>query len=378
MQYRKIPGNSEKLSALGFGCMRLPLKGNEHQSIDRERAKQMIRHAIDEGVNFIDTAWGYHQGESEPFLAEVLSDGYRDKVYLSTKLPSWLVTSREDMDWYLNEQLKRLNTDSIDFYMLHLLNDAQWRTFCSLDIFQFLDDIKTSGKARYVGFSFHDHVSVFKNIVDSYPWDVCLIQYNFLDVEYQAGTEGLGYAYDKGIGVFVMEPLRGGNLARNIPPKIQEIWDQAPDKKTPAEWALRWVWNDPRVSVVLSGMSTEEQIQHNIETAESAYPNSLSSEALQLIGKVRSEYRRRIKVSCTGCNYCMPCPSGVDIPGILSILNDAFMFENFEKGKRRYEQFMEGHEASLCTECGACEPACPQGIPIINSLKEADKLFGAT
>lgn len=371
---REMGKTGEKVSALGFGCMRLPTR--DDQSIDVDEATRMLRFAIDNGVDYVDTAWGYHNGQSEPFVGSALQDGYRDKVNLASKLPSWLIKSREDMDYYLNEQLRRLRTDVIDFYLIHALNRRYWKNLKEHDIFEFMDSALASGRIRHIGFSFHDTLDVFKEIIDSYGWQFCQIQYNFVDTEHQAGLEGLKYAAGKGIGVAVMEPLRGGKLATNVRDDILSIWNSSGIDRTPAAWALRWVWNDPDVGVVLSGMSTMDQVRENIETAREASPYSMSSSELAIVDKVREEYKKRIKVSCTGCSYCMPCPSGVAIPTCFDFFNDAYMFDSIEDHKKAYlRSVKKENRASLCVECGRCEELCPQNIPIIEQLKEVSSLF---
>lgn len=371
---REMGKTGEKVSALGFGCMRLPTR--DDQSIDVDEATRMLRFAIDNGVDYVDTAWGYHNGQSEPFVGSALQDGYRDKVNLATKLPSWLIKCREDMDYYLNEQLRRLRTDVIDFYLIHALNRRYWKNLKEHDIFEFMDSALASGRIRHIGFSFHDTLDVFKEIIDSYGWEFCQIQYNFVDTEHQAGLEGLKYAAGKGIGVAVMEPLRGGKLATNVRDDILSIWTSSGIDRTPAAWALRWVWNDPDVGVVLSGMSTMDQVRENIETAREASPYSMSSSELAIVDKVREEYKKRIKVSCTGCSYCMPCPSGVAIPTCFDFFNDAYMFDSIEDHKKAYlRSVKKENRASLCVECGRCEELCPQNIPIIEQLKEVSSLF---
>lgn len=371
---REMGKTGEKVSALGFGCMRLPTR--DDQSIDVDEATRMLRFAIDNGVDYVDTAWGYHNGQSEPFVGSALQDGYRDKVNLATKLPSWLIKSREDMDYYLNEQLRRLRTDVIDFYLIHALNRRYWKNLKEHDIFEFMDSALASGRIRHIGFSFHDTLDVFKEIIDSYGWEFCQIQYNFVDTEHQAGLEGLKYAAGKGIGVAVMEPLRGGKLATNVRDDILSIWNSSGIDRTPAAWALRWVWNDPDVGVVLSGMSTMDQVRENIETAREASPYSMSSSELAIVDRVREEYKKRIKVSCTGCSYCMPCPSGVAIPTCFDFFNDAYMFDSIEDHKKAYlRSVKKENRASLCVECGRCEELCPQNIPIIEQLKEVSSLF---
>ncbi len=305
MLYRKMPKNGDELSILGFGCMRLPVQEGK---IDEARAIRQIRQAIDSGVNYLDTAWPYHAGESEVLLGKALQDGYRDRVRVATKLPSWMITNRDDMDRYLDAQLKKLQTDHIDYYLLHALNGTLWDTLKPLGVLDFLEQAKQDGRIVNAGFSFHGLADEFTRIVDAYPWVFCQIQYNYLDENYQAGTAGLRHAAEKGLGVVVMEPLRGGNLAAATPPPaVQTIWDEAAVKRTPAEWALRWIWNLPEVTLILSGMNDEAQIEENLAIAGTAEANTLTQEELDLVARASRTYQELMKVGCTGCGYCMPC-----------------------------------------------------------------------
>jgi predicted aldo/keto reductase-like oxidoreductase len=379
MLYRKMQKAAPELSILGFGCMRLPLR--ESGQIDEEQATGMIRSAIDRGVNYVDTAYPYHNGESEPFVGRALSDGYRERVNLATKLPSWLIKTREDMDRYLNEQLGRLQTDHIDFYLLHGLVQPFWENLSSLGAAEFLDDAIADGRIRYAGFSFHGSLPLFKQIVDAYDWTFAQIQYNYMDEHYQAGTPGLRYAAKKGLGIVIMEPIRGGLLAKEIP-GIAEIWEKAPVERPPAEWALRWVWNHPEPTVVLSGMSTPEQVDKNIAWAESGLPRSLTKKELGLYTKVRKEFKSRAVIPCTGCQYCMPCPHGVSIPECFEFFNRGHMYTDAEDTGQIYTMFLGGFfdgipgYASVCQECGECEEKCPQGLPIRENLKKVAAYFG--
>ena len=282
MLYRTVPKNRDQLSILGFGCMRLP---SIKEGIDEERARKQILHAIDQGLNYIDTAYPYHLGKSEPFLGSILKDGYRDKVKLATKLPHWRVEKPEDMDRLFNSQLERLKTDRIDYYLIHGLEGESWPKMKGLGVLDFLDRIKRTGGALNTGFSFHGDPDDFKEIVDAYDWEICQIQYNYLDEKNQAGTEGLEYAASKNLGVIVMEPLRGGNLAGRIPKEVEAVWDEAEVKRTPAEWALRWVWNRPEVTCVLSGMNQEVHVEENLRIAGEVQPDSLTRDELQLVKK---------------------------------------------------------------------------------------------
>ncbi len=379
MQYRRVTKNGDQLSALGFGAMRLPTRMGR---IDEERATRQIRSAIDAGVNYIDTAVPYHGGESERFLGRTLQDGYRERVKLATKLPPQSVDTREDMDRILDVQLKKLKTDHIDYYLLHGLDARQWMKLFDLGVTDFLDKALASGKIRNAGFSFHGDRKTFREIVDAYDWTFCQIQYNFLDETNQAGTEGLRYAAGKGLAVMIMEPIRGGMLAANLPAAVQAIYDRAPVRHTPAEWALRWVWNHPEVTVVLSGMNNENHIAENLAIARTAFPNAMSDAELATIADVAAAYRVLVKVGCTGCAYCMPCPLGVNIPMCFSIYTDYHIGANRIFTRGMYGAMLMGGlmperaDASLCRACGKCEKACPQHIAIPGELKKVHRTLG--
>ena len=385
MLYREFGKTKEKVSALGFGCMRLPQNGDNPLDIDQEKAINLLRSAIDQGVNYIDTAYPYHGismdqgGASEPFLAKALKDGYREKVKIATKLPSWAVETRQDMDKFLNEQLKRLETDCIDFYLVHGINKTNWENLKQLGFDKFLNQAIADGRIKHVGFSFHDRIEVFKEVVDHYDWSFCMIQLNYMDDEYQAGEEGLEYAHARGLGVAVMEPLKGGQLV-NIPVEVQELFDQAETKRSPAEWALRWVWNHPEVSVVLSGMNTAEQVQENIKIAQEAHPQILTDSELEIIAKAKSIFEEKVKINCTNCGYCLPCPSGVNIPENFAKYNEYFLFgspEMMGMYQFNYQAFVPEHEqAAVCVECGVCEGHCPQNIQITQKLKDVKEFYG--
>ncbi|MDD2207262.1 MAG: aldo/keto reductase [Aminobacterium sp.] len=376
MNYRTMPGMDEELSILGFGCMRLPL--TSEGIIDEGEATKILRYAIDHGVNYVDTAWPYHNEMSEPFVGRALLDGYRDKVYLATKLPSWLVEKHEDMDSFLNEQLRRLQTKTIDFYLVHSLNRERWNNMVKNDVFSFLEKAIADGRIRHAGFSFHGEYELFEEILDAWHWEFCQIQYNYLDENYQAGTKGLREAASRGLGVIIMEPLRGGKLATNVPEPIQNLWQEAEEKMSPAAWGLRWVWNHSEVSVVLSGMNSLNQVRENIIVSEKGEPGTLSHHDLDIVEKVKNEYKKRMKVDCTNCRYCMPCPQGVNIPECFNRYNMAFMFDDEKMAKDTYFVFVKDYErASLCVECGACEEVCPQNLPIRQYLKDVVDLFEA-
>ncbi|MGJ3522201.1 aldo/keto reductase [Nitratidesulfovibrio sp. D1] len=375
MLYRTMPKNGDTLSALGFGCMRLPMRDGK---VDEARAIAQIRSAIDGGVNYVDTAWPYHNGESEIVLGKALRDGYREKVRVATKLPSWLVEDRADMDRYLDAQLERLGVSCIDYYLVHALDGPLWDTVHGLGVLEFLEAAKADGRIANAGFSFHGLAEDFKRIIDAYPWVFCQIQYNYLDETYQAGTEGLRYAAGKGIGVIIMEPLRGGNLGLiTAPPAVQAIWDESPVRRTPVEWALRWIWNHPEVTVVLSGMNEEAHIAENLAIAGSAEAGAMSPRDLELVARASAKYRELMKVRCTGCGYCMPCPMGVAIPMCFETYNKMHMFGNIEEGKFLYAMRMSGEiggegpgYASQCVACGQCVENCPQHIAIPDVLAE--------
>ena len=369
MLYRRMPQNGDELSILGFGCMRLPVKNGK---IEEEVAISQIRYAIDHGVNYVDTAWPYHAGESEVVLGRALRDGYRQKVKLATKLPSWMLTSRADMDRFLAAQLKKLGTDQIDYYLVHALNGKLWDNIEQLGVCEFLERTKKDGRIGNAGFSFHGLAGDFRRIVDAYPWIFCQIQYNYLDEDNQAGTAGLEYAAAKNLGIIVMEPLRGGNLGLPTPPPAAAtIWDQAKLRRTPAEWALRWVWNRPEVTVILSGMNRLEQVQENLSIASTAHANALTEDELLLVQRVGRIYRELMKVGCTGC------PSNVTIPLCFEEYNSMHVFGTMEEGKFRYALRLSGElvdgqpgYASLCVRCGECIDKCPQKVPIPDMLAQ--------
>lgn len=374
MQYRTFGTLDWKPSALGFGAMRLPVLDNDHSKIDEKEATQMVRYAIDHGVNYVDTAYPYHRGTSELFLGRALKEGYRERVKLATKMPCWLVKAPEDFDRYFNEQLERLQTDFIDFYLLHSLDEKIWQDMKTFNVLDWIEKIRTDGRIHYVGFSFHDKFEVFKEIVDSYHWNFCQIQYNYMDEDHQAGTKGLEYASRKGLAVVVMEPIRGGQLA-SPPQHIKELWDTAPRKRAPADWALQWVWNHPEVSLVLSGMSTMQQVRENVASANESGPGTLTDKDLSLIAQVRDAYRKLSLFSCTKCEYCLPCPNEVHIPEILEIYNEAGMYNELKSARRSYSFLKEEWKADKCVQCGECEEKCPQSIEIRDSLAKAHKLL---
>jgi len=380
MQYRTMPNSDEKLSVLGFGCMRLPVPKGRKQSIfapvDNERAAAQVRYAIDQGVNYLDTAYPYHGGTSESFLGEyVLKDGYREKVNVATKLPCMTINKKESMEETFRKQLGKLKVEYIDYYMLHALNGQIWDKMLSLGVVDFMDTIRKQGRVRHMGFSFHGSKEDFRRIVDAYNWEFTMVQLNILDEQAQASIDGIKYAHSKGLGIFVMEPLRGGALAVNIPKEAQKIYDSAPVKRSPADWALRWVWNHPEITMLLSGMNNEEHINENIKIASQAFPGSLTDNELTVIDNFKKAYLKSMQVGCTGCAYCMPCPAGVMIDSAFLYLNNYHMTTKLE-AKITYALHAaimtkdgKPHWTKTCTNCALCEKKCPQEIQIRKAFK---------
>lgn len=366
MIYRTNPRNGEQLSQLGFGCMRFDR--------DDRKVEQQIAHAIENGVNYFDTAYAYPNSEER--LGRVLAaGGYRDKVFIATKMPTYLINKPDGFERMFCTQLKRLQTDHIDYYLMHMLpNVGEWERVCNLGILDFIDGKKKSGQIRNLGFSYHGGLQEFKNLTDIYDWDFCMIQFNYLDENNQAGKSGLEYAASKGLPVMIMEPLRGGKLVNKLPKEAVKIWEHAPAKRSPAEWALRWVWNHPEVATVLSGMNSMEMVEENIRIASEAKADDLSQADLALYEQVRKIILGKGTVPCTGCNYCMPCPRGVDIPMCFTCYNDRKSgIENGMFAEFYYIQRAYNHQASLCIECGKCEKHCPQNIAIREELKKVKK-----
>ena len=375
MQYRKFEKIDKDVSLLGMGCMRLPQL--EDGSVDEAEAIDIIRSAIDAGVNYVDTAYTYHGGKSEKVLGKALKDGYREKVLLADKMPIWLAKDEEHMKWLFNKQLERLDVDCIDMYLVHNVGVPIWKRCKKLNLMPFLEEMKAQGKIKHIGFSFHDKLEFFKEMIDEYDWEFCQIQLNFMDKNFQAGVEGLKYAAEKGLDVIVMEPLKGGRLTDFVPPTVQALWDEAEIKRTPAEWAFKWVASFPEVKLMLSGMSSRQQLMQNIETLSKEDAGVLTAEEAALIDKVSDEYNRLIKYSCTGCQYCLPCPQKLDIPKIIGYFNDWNVYEQNPSTKLEYETWIPaGRHGSDCIGCKACEEKCPQSIPIAQAMKDAAEAFG--
>ena len=365
MQYRRFGHLDFEVSALGFGCMRLPTTGKPEQ-IDEPAAVEMIRWAIDHGVNYIDTAYPYHGGNSERVIGKALDGGYRDKVALATKMPIWLVEKADDFDRFFDEQCERLRTERIDFYLLHNLQAPTWPKIRDLGAIAWLEKARADGRIGPVGFSFHDRTDVLKEILDYYSgWSLCQIQYNFVNEDVQAGTRGLEYAAGKGLAVVIMEPLFGGTLA--APPEaVQRVWDTAPGSPSPVDMALKWLWNKPEVSVVLSGMGTLQQVKENVASAGASGVGTMTQAELQLIARARDAYGALNPIPCTQCGYCMPCPNGVAIPDNFQLYNNAVVFKGSSRQLNRnlYNDMPAGKRAEACIQCGECEEKCPQKIAI--------------
>ena len=391
------------VSVLGFGAMRLPTKQVKDEKtqetknvIEEREAIKMLRYAIDNGVNYVDTAYPYHGGESEVIVGKALKEGYREKVHLTTKLPMWMVKSTEDFDTFLNQQIERLQTNP-DIYLFHGLNKNRLEKIKELNLIEKMEQAKERGLIKHIGFSFHDKFEVFKEIIDFYDWDCCQIQFNYLDIDYQACTKGLEYAEAKNIAVIVMEPVRGGKLA--IPDdqlesriEIKEVLEASKIKRKMADWALQFVWNHSEVSVVLSGMSTMQQVTENIDSANSSSVDSLTDDELDTISDLRKAYDKYLVVPCTNCEYCLPCPNDVSIPSVFRLLNEVAYWG--ESGRQRItffynymiktqedieERKSKGEEisgaATLCIQCGECLEKCPQQIEIPDFMEKANEIF---
>jgi predicted aldo/keto reductase-like oxidoreductase len=381
MKYRRFGKLDWEVSILGFGAMRLPIIGDDRGNIDEDEAIRMMRYAIDHGVNYLDTAYPYHLGNSELVVGKALMDGYRERVKLATKMPTWKVESHKDMTETLNEQLSKLKTDYVDFYLLHGLNKERWEKLQNLNVFDWTEKAIEENKIRYLGFSFHDEYDVFKRIIDEYDdWTFCQILYNYMSTEHQAGTKGLKYAASKGLAIIVMEPISGGLLAVTPPSDVQTLWDDTEQKRSPVEWAFRWVWNHPEVTLALSGMSMMKHVIENVEIANNMEGEILNIKELELISKVQEKYSELGLVGCTDCRYCMPCPEEVLIADILSLYNEHYSSrgnkESQQKVIDKYKELISPQEgARKCIKCGDCEEKCPQQLPIRNLLNRAAWVF---
>ena len=361
MQYRNC--KDVKTSLLGFGCMRFPTTAEG--KIDEPAAMAMLDAAYDAGVTYYDTAWPYHNGQSETLLGAWLKTKDRSSVLVTTKLPCWIIEKPEDMEKVFSQQLEKLGTDYVDFYLVHSLEAERWSKMKELGLLRFLDGLKASGRARHIGFSFHDEYPVFEEILRSYPWDICQIQYNYMDRNIQAGDKGYALAKELGIPMAIMEPVKGGSLA-DPPEAVRQVLARQ-GAGSGAAWALRWVADHDNVAVILSGMSTMEQVQENVQTLSEAAP--LTEVQREAIDRAAELYRQRIRVACTGCRYCMPCPAGVNIPGVFRAYNNSSIYFD-GKSRSEYENMPKENRADVCVACGQCMEQCPQHLPIPERMKE--------
>ena len=376
MQYRPFGSLDFQVSALGFGMMRLPTNSDDTADINIPEAVAMVRRAIDAGVNYIDTAYPYHGGQSEVVTALALADGYREKVKLVTKLPTWMVTCEEDVDRLLDEQIERLGGAFIDIYLIHNISRAGWPTIQECNVIGRLEAAKAAGKIGGIGFSYHDDLELFKEVVDSYAWDMAQIQYNYMNENVQSGTAGLEYAASKGLAVVIMEPLLGGCLV-NTPPAVNEILAEGSVERTPADWALQWLWNKPAVATVLSGMSAMQHVEENVASAAASGIGTMSDSDVEVMRRAAKAYQALTPVPCTACRYCMPCPEGVDIPTAFSLYNGIHAFGGNQGLLNRiiYNNLPAADKADNCVACGLCEEKCPQKIAISELLPEVHEFL---
>ena len=371
MKYRTMGKLGIRSSVFGLGCMRFNGAASGDSTIDEQKAISLIRQVIDGGVTYIDTAYVYLDKTSETVLGKALRDGYRDKVTIATKMPLFAVKDRASMEALLEEELRKLQTDHIDFYLMHGLDKEDWEGFKAIGAPQFFDDMKRAGKIRYKCFSFHGPYEEFEYILNDWDWDMVQIQYNFMDVHNQAGTKGLQLAGSKGIPVVIMEGLLGGRLSK-APENVQALYDAFPTKRSPVEWAFRWLCDHPEVCVVLSGCNEPEQIEDNLRIFDTVEPGIMPPGELALIDSVREAYLSRTRIGCTGCKYCMPCPNGVNIPGIFSVWNNKSLYNIDQKKDWGFRRILDNNAgADQCVGCGACEAACPQHLDIIEQLQTA-------
>lgn len=384
MKYRTLGKTGEKVSILGFGAMRLP-HFEKNDQINTKKSDEIISYGIENGINLIDTAYSYHaedlgsKGNCESYVGNFLKENsYREDVLLSAKLPSWLINKKEDMETLFESQLKDLKTDYIDIYLLHTLTEDFWKMYKSFDVFEFMDKLLEDGRVKHIGFSSHTEMDMIVDITDDYDkWEVALTQMNYLDERYQSGLEGINYIHDLGLGNMIMEPLRGGRLVQNVPKDIMNLWNTSEIKRTPAEWAFQYLWNMEQIDTVLSGMNNMEQIKENIKIANNSEPNMISINDQDLIREVAWEYKTRKGNDCTGCQYCMPCPNGVDVAGCFREYNIAMMLDNPAGSAMQYFSLVaDGSRAENCTHCDDCLNHCPQMINISEDLKKVKDLFG--
>jgi len=369
MKYRKLGKTGIEISVLGYGCMRFPLI--DSGAIDKEKVRELIKYAVANGINYFDTALSYHNGTNEKVLGEILKEeGLREKIYLGTKLPVWMANSHEELEQLFEKQLSSLQTDYLDLCFLHNMDHGNWETAKKYNVLQLFDKKIKEGKIRHIGFSCHGDFNNFKEICDSYDWEFCLLQHNYMDHDYQAGIAGVEYAAQKGLGLLIMEPLKGGQLAKEPPESVQKIWDRENSERSAARWGLAYLYNKPEVSCVLSGMNDMDMLKENIETAEMFDTGCLSEEELALYPEVKAEYEKLIKIPCTRCQYCIPCPMDVDIPANFEYYNMGHMYNSIESSRNFYNRpYFLTRKSTRCINCGACLEKCPQHLNIPELLK---------
>ena len=376
MKYRKNPRTNQQISLLGFGMMRLPVIDEDYSKIDEKQAVEMLRYAIDGGVNYVDTAYFYHGGNSEVVTGKALKDGYREKVFLATKLPFGEAKDPSDLPKYLDTQLKRLDVNYIDYYLAHSIEDDAYDKFKTLGVYDFMKKEKEAGTLGQIGFSYHGSTpEFFTELLDSYEWDFAQIQLNFMDENYQAGVRGLLAAGERGIPIIIMEPLRGGMIANRLPAAVSAIYDSFPEKRSAADWAFNWVADFPEVMTILSGMGTMEQIEENLKILSKYDPECITDAERAVYASVKSEYEKLIVYGCTACKYCMPCPAGINIPGIIELRNNTTMYDCLKESKGDYIEWVGKPRASVCTNCKQCEEACPQQLKVSEIMAECVNMY---
>jgi predicted aldo/keto reductase-like oxidoreductase len=382
VEYRSLGNTGLKVSPIGLGLMRLPLAEGKQgytssRGADVDKSVELMRYAIDHGINYLDTAFNYLHGESEKIVGRALQDGYRDKVILASKSPIWMIDSPDKFDSLLEKQLGRMKTDHLDVYLLHCVTKKDWENHVLPNkVVEHLLKAKEDGRVRYIGFSFHDTYDVFREVADYASWDICQLQLNYLDREFQGGLQAAEYAANKGMGVIAMEPLRGGHLV-NVPDKVRQVFQQAHPNRPPVEWAFDFLWNRPEVSLLLSGMGTCEQIEQNIGFAQKAHVGMLSAADNAAYDAAEAAFKSYPTIPCTGCNYCSVCPEGVTIPYNFQTYNQYILSGNLARAKWEYATSipLNGATAAACIGCGTCEERCPQKIPISEWMPKIDALF---
>ncbi len=375
MEYRKLGSTGINISSVGFGTMRLPVIDKVQSNIDVKKAKEVVRHAIDMGINYVDTAYPYHiEGNSERALKEILSDGYREKVYLGNKLSVWLCDTYEECEAFVEGQLERTGSEYFDLYFLHSIDENFWKKAKKLNVFKLFDKLLAEGKIKHIGFSFHGRYELFEEIVNFYNWEFCIIQLNYMDTDYQAGIKGLEYAASKGLGVFVMEPLKGGQLAKEAPETVRKVWQKSKFSLTEAERGIGFVLNRPEVSCVLSGMNEISQVDENIKLTDTIKTNTFDESELSIYKEVKEEFSRLIQFACTRCQYCMPCPFGVDIPANIDYYNMGHIHGTIEHARNFYNRpFFDKKRSTNCVACNECLEKCPQHLNIPEIMEKISK-----